>query len=330
MAIAGSICPDIAGKVTLRSVAAFATRQHDVVSRAQLLDLGLSYSAIDEWIARGLLHAVHRSVYAVGRQRLTREGRWMAAVLAAGPGAVLSHGSAAALWGIRRTSRIDTDVTAPRRCRRPGIDSHRVALPPDEVTVHDGIPVTTPARTLFDLAAVLSSRQLEHALNEAEIRRLTSPVPLDALIARHPRRKGTQALRRALELQRQRGETVIRSDFETAFLDFAETYGLPRPRMNEPLGPYFPDACWPDERVIVELDSYAIHTTRQAFEQDRDRDRNLTLAGYTVVRVTWRQLTNEADALAEQLNAILAPTTPTRRSARRARPRSPATRSAAP
>jgi predicted transcriptional regulator of viral defense system len=177
MAIAGSRCPDIAGKVTFRSVAAFAARRHDVASRAQLLDLGLGYSAIDEWIARGLLHAVHRGVYAVGRQRLPREGRRMAAVLAAGPDAVLSHRSAAALWAIHRTSRTDIEVTTARRCRRPGIDAHRVALPPDEVTTHDGIPVTTPARTLFDLAAVLSPRQLQHALNEAEIRRLTSPIP---------------------------------------------------------------------------------------------------------------------------------------------------------
>jgi very-short-patch-repair endonuclease len=301
-----------------------------VVSRVELLAMGLGSRRIDHWIGRGLLHRIHRGVYAVGRRALTRGGAWMAAILAAGPDAVLSHRSAAALWGVRQTSRAVVEVTAQRPCRRAGIESHCEVLPPDEITVHDGIPVTTPARTLFDLAAVLTPQQLEHALNEAEIRRLTSPIPLDALIARHPRRKGTQALRRALERQRQQGETVIRSDFETAFLDFADKYGLPRPKMNQPLGPYFPDACWPEQRVIVELDSYAIHTTRQAFEQDRDRDRNLTLAGYTVVRVTWRHLTNDADALAEQLSAILAPTTPTPRSARRARPPSPATRSAAP
>src|SRR3954447_6837347 len=129
--------------------------------------------------------------------------------------------------------------------------------------------------------------------------------------------KGTQALRRALEIQRQQGETVIRSDFETAFLDFAERYGLLGPKMNERLGPYLPDALWPNERVIVELDSYAIHTTRQTFESDRER-------------ITWRQLTTQSDALAQQLSELLAPTTPTPRSARHARPPTRATRSAAP
>jgi very-short-patch-repair endonuclease len=310
-------------------IAELAARQFGLVARWQLRLLGLGEDAIDARLARGLLHRVHRGVYAVGHQRLTREGHWMAAVLAAGPDAVLSHRSAAALWGIRHTARAHAEVICARRLAIPKVDSYRTVLPPDEVTVHDGIPVTTPARTLFDLAAVLTPQQLNHALNEAEIRRLTSPIPLDALIARHPRRKGTQALRRALELQRQRGETVTRSEFETAFLDFAERHGLPRPKTNEPLGPYFPDACWPEQRVIVELDSYAIHTTRQAFESDRARDRELTLAGYTVVRVTWRQLTHDADALAEQLSAILA-ATPSPRSARHARPQSPATRSAGP
>ena len=254
----------------------------------------------------------------------------MAAVLAAGPGAVLSHRAAAALWGIRQSTRSATEVIAPRRCRRPGIEGHHIVLPPDEVTVERGIPVTNPARTIFDLAAVISPQQLRHAINEAEIRRLSSPTSLDALIARHPRRKGTQALKRALELQRQRGETVIRSDFETAFLDFVHRYGLPRPRMNEPLGPYQPDALWPVQRLVVELDSYGIHTTREAFEKDRARDRDLQARGYRVLRVTWRQLTTDADELAQQLTQLLDLATPPPRSARRARPPSRATRSAAP
>jgi very-short-patch-repair endonuclease len=315
--------------MTSRSVAELAARQHGVVSRGQLIALGIG--GIDERLARGLLHAIHRGVYAVGHRRLTPEGRWMAAVLAAGPGAVLSHRAAAALWGIRPSTRSATDVIAPRRCRRPGIDAHHIVLPPDEVTVEHGIPVTTPARTLFDLAAVVTAQQLRHALNEAEIRRLASPTPLDALIARHPRRKGTQALRSALDQQRQTGETFTRSNFETAFLDFAERHGLPRPKMNHPLGPYEPDALCPDHRLIVELDSYAIHTTREAFEQDRARDRALTLAGYRVVRVTWRQLNTDADALAQQLSRLMQErATRKPRSARRARPPSRATRSAAP
>jgi very-short-patch-repair endonuclease len=304
VAIRTAIDRDIRGKLHFRLVE-LADRQRGVVSRPQLIALGLSADAIDRLIASGLLHPVHRGVYAVGHRRVSREGAWIAAILAAGPGAVLSHRSAAALWAIRQTARTAVEITGPRACRRAGIESHHELLAPDELTTHDGIPVTTPARTLFDLAAVLTPRQLSHALNEAELRRLTSPIPLDALIARHPRRKGTQALSRALELQRQQGETVIRSDFETAFLDFTDRHGLPRPKMNQPLGPYCLDALWPRERLVVELDSYAIHTTRQAFESDRARDRALTLAGYRVLRITWRQLTAEPHVLVEQIRTAL-------------------------
>jgi very-short-patch-repair endonuclease len=288
-----------------RAIAALAGAQHGVVSRAQLAELGLGRGAIANRVARGLLHPVHRGVYAVGHLRLARGGRWMAAVLAAGPGAVLSHRSAAELWGIRNGARSPIEVIAVGPRRRPGIHAHRVRLEPDEITVEDGIPVTNPARTLFDLASVVTPQQLAHALNEAEIRRLTSPLPLDALIARHPRRKGSAALRRALEKQRRTGETVIRSDFEAAFLDFTERHGLPRPHMNEPLGPYQPDAFWAAQRLIVELDSYDIHTTRRAFERDRARDRALTTAGYRVIRITWRQLTHEPEQLASELHTLL-------------------------
>jgi very-short-patch-repair endonuclease len=273
--------------------------------------LGLGRGAIEDRVARGSLHPVYRGVYAVGHGLLSRHGRWMAAVLAAGPDAVLSHRSAAELWGIRNSARSPIEVIAPRQRRRPGIQARHIVLPPDETTVEHGIPVTNPARTLFDLAAVVTQQQLEHALNEAEIRRLTSPFPLDALIARHPRRRGTQALNRALEKQRQHGETVIRSDFETAFLDFTERHGLPRPHMNQPLGPYEPDALWPDQRLVVELDSYDIHTTRQAFEADRERDRALMTAGYRVLRITWRQLTHDKAALASELRTLLGDTVQT-------------------
>jgi very-short-patch-repair endonuclease/predicted transcriptional regulator of viral defense system len=320
--------------VTSRSgagVAELAAAQHGVVSRAQLLDIGLGYRAIDHRIAGGLLHPIHRGVYAVGHRRLSREGAWMAAVLASGPGAVLSHRSAATLWGIRNTARADIEVTAPRRCRHPKIDAHHVALPADEVTTEAGIPVTNPARTLLDLAAVLTPQQLAHALNEAEIRRLASPLPLDALVARYPGRRGTTALKRALAQLREIGETITKSAFEERFRAFLEDHVLPRPRMNAPLGPYTPDAVWPTARLVVELDSYGIHTTKQAFEQDRARDRALTLAGYRVIRITWRQLTTDADAIAHELSELLEErATPSPRSARRARPPSPATRSAAP
>jgi very-short-patch-repair endonuclease len=333
VAVARHIHPDSDGQCAPRSldgaIAALAFRQHGVVSRAQLLAAGLGVGAIDRRVAGGRLHPVHRGVFAVGHRVLSQRGRWMAAVLAGGDGAVLSYRSAAELWAIRSSARARVEITVPRHRRgRPNVEYHRMVLPADEVTTEEGIPVTTPARTLFDLAAVVNARQLDHALNEAEVRRLSSPTSLDALIARHPRRKGIQALKRALDLQRQRGETVLRSVFEAEFLDFIERYALPRPKTNEPLGDYFPDALWPNERVIVELDSFGIHATRQTFESDRAKDRALTLAGYMVLRVTWRQLTTEPDRIAEQLSAALA--TPTPRSARHARPPSRATRSAAP
>jgi very-short-patch-repair endonuclease len=229
----------------------------------------------------------------------------MAAVLAAGTGAVLSHRSAAALWGMRDAAPAIHDVIAPRQCRRPGIRARHIVLPPDEITTEHGIPVTNPARTLLDLASVVTQHQLAHALNEAEIRRLASPLPLAGLAARYPRRRGTRAINAALDKQRQIGETVLRSTFERVFLDFVTDHGLPRPRTNEPLGPYFPDALWPEHRLVVELDSYDIHTTRQAFESDRARDRALTAAGYRVLRVTWRQLTTDPEALARELGATL-------------------------
>jgi hypothetical protein len=234
----------------------------------------------------------------------------MAAVLAAGPGAVLSHHAAAALWEIRETRRSTPDVIAPRRVDRDGIQARRIALPPDETTTHRGIPVTTPARTLFDLAGVLARQQLEAAITEAEINRLGSPTSLAALVARHPKGPGTANLRRILAKHNDLGRTITRSDLEVAFLTFLDAHGLPRPRTNHPIElasgeePCV-DAAWPDHRLIAELDSYGIHTTRRNFEQDRARDRALTAAGWRVVRITWRHLHRDATALAAQLRTLL-------------------------
>jgi hypothetical protein len=313
MATAVHICPDSDGECEPRSldrvIAALASGQHGVVSRSQLLAAGLGRGAIDRRVGTGRLHPIHRGVFAVGHRVPTKHGRWMAAVLAGGDGAALSYRSAAELWRMRDTARSRIEVTVPRNRRgRPGVEYHRIALAPDEVTVEEGIPVTNP-HALLDLAAVLTRQQLEHALNEAEIRRLASPLPLDALVG-HPNRREIETLKRALDKHRRIGETVIRSDFETAFLDFTDRFGLPRPIMNAPLGPYEPDAQWPEQRVVVELDSYGIHTTRQAFEADRERDRRLQAAGYRVARITWRQLHTEPDEIAAELRAVLATADP--------------------
>src|SRR5262249_1736898 len=157
----------------------------------------------------------------------------------------------AAFWGVRETSRPEIEIIAPHKCRRPGIEAYRGVLRADEVTVRRGIPVTNPARTLLDLAAVVSEEELAHALTETEILRLARPVSLDALVARYPNRKGTKAVRLALARYRQIGETVTKSEMEWRFLGLVDAHHIPRPRTNVPLGPYFPDALWPAERLVV-------------------------------------------------------------------------------
>jgi very-short-patch-repair endonuclease len=256
----------------------------------------------------------------------------MAAVLAAGPGAVLAGRSAAALWCMRQTSRSDVEVISPRLCRRPGIAARCMVLRADETDQEDGIPVTTPARTLFDLAAVVTPAQLEAAFNEAEYRRLTSPVSLDALLERYPRRKGNSAVKQVLDNHRKNGATRTRSDLERALISLLDAHHLPRPRINRNTEHGELDATWPEHKLSVEVDGWAAHGTRQAFEDDRARDRALVVDGWRVIRLTWRQLEAEPARIAAQLSALLG-ATPKRRSARRARrpPRATrATRSAAP
>ena len=290
------------------AIAVLATRQHGVLSRAQLLDLGVGAGAIKHRAGLGRLRPLHRGVYAVGHRALRREAWWMAAVLAAGPGAALSYRSAAELWSIRSSSRARIDVSISRHRRSTArLELHCVAeMQPDEVTTERGIPVTTPARTLFDLAAVLREDQLEHAFDEAEVRRLTSPVSLDALLERYPKRRGAAAIKRVLDEHRAYGETVTRSRLERRFLSLLDEHGVPRPKVNRGTDHGELDAMWHRQKLIVECDGFAAHGTRKAFEEDRARDRALQAAGWRVVRITWRQLTEDADLVARQLAALLA------------------------
>ena len=292
------------------AIGALAERQHGVVGRAQLADLGISRRAIGHRLESGRLHPLHRGVYAVGHRVVSRDGRWMAAVLAAGWRAVVSHRSAAALWGLRATGRARVEVTVPRKlASRPAIEVHVSRLAADEVTTHRGIPVTTPPRTLLDLAAVLGARHLERAINEAEVLRLTDPTSLDDLVKRNPRRRGTAALRRILATQTI-GATITRSELEERFLQFLVAAGLPRPAVNANLtigGQSIEvDCAWPAQRVIAELDGHASHNTTAGFERDRARDRALQAAGWRVIRITWRQLHDEPAAVAGDLARLLA------------------------
>jgi very-short-patch-repair endonuclease len=234
----------------------------------------------------------------------------MAAVLVA-DGAVLSHRSAAALWVLRRSDRTAVEITVPRALRpRARLEIHEGRLPPDEVTTHDGILVTTPARTLLDLAAVVSPQHLERAATEAEIHRLGSPTSLAALVARYPTRTGTKTIRRLLNA-RDIGRNITKHQLELRFLAFLDAHRLPRPRINATVDvhpkPKEVDCLWPDHRLIAELDGFAAHGTRTAFEEDRDRDRALLVSGYRVTRITWRQIAEEEEALADALRSLLDP-----------------------
>jgi len=228
----------------------------------------------------------------------------MAAVLASGHDAVLSHESAAALWGLRPTASARIALTTPRRLHRnPKLIRHFSALPRDEITAHDGIPVTTVPRTLLDLAAVLHPQALARAIEQAEILRLLDTRAVEELLIRHPRRKGATRLRRLLNAAVAPPHT--RSELEERFLAFLDAAGLPPPIVNSRIQGMEVDFAWPAHRLIVELDGYATHGTRAAFERDRLRDRRLQAEGWRVVRITWRQLHEGPSQLAAELTALL-------------------------
>jgi very-short-patch-repair endonuclease len=288
-----------------RAIALLARRQHGRVARRQLLALGLGPKAIHYRLTRSRLHEEYRGVYALGHDSPTREGRWMAAVLAGGPGAVLSFRSAGALWGIRSTSASVIDVTTPRgQHPRAGIQFHRSSLPGDEVAAHDGIPVTTVPRTLFDLAAVLRPRQLERALNEAEVLRLWDELSLLDLLRRYPRRPGSRTVRAVLGAH-EAGATITRSELEVRFLEFVDRARFLPPEMNQEIEGFEVDCVWREARVVVELDARSTHATLAAFERDRERDRVVLAAGWRPVRVTWRQLEFTPDRLEADLRRLL-------------------------
>ena len=287
-----------------------AELQHGVVGRRQLEGVGVGRGSIEKRVRMGRLHRLDRGVYAVGHRALSREARWMAAVLACGPGAVLSHRAAAALWGMREPSSRAIEVTTPRKSRSRGaVHRHFAVLPADEVTTERGIPVTTVPRTLFDLAAVSSTDAVEHALREAEYRRLNDRLSLPDLLARYPRRCGAPIVRECLRRRRELPLGRARSWLELEFLPFLRRSGLPRPRLNvwlEVRGRSIQvDCLWPGG-AVVELDGFAAHGTRVAFREDRARDRRLRAAGYSVIRIAPEQLEDEPDEIAADLRTLVA------------------------
>jgi very-short-patch-repair endonuclease/predicted transcriptional regulator of viral defense system len=287
------------------SISALATRQHGVVSRAQLRALGLSDGAIAHRSSVGRLHRVHHGVYAVGHAVLVARGRWMAGVLACAPGAVLSHASAAALWGLRASAATNVDVTVPGsggRRRRPGLRVHRARSLDGETTLHDRIPVTTAARTILDLAAVLGRRPLERLLDQAEHTAVTDVSSLVALARAHAGHRGASRLLQTLDAHVP-GTTVTRSELEELFLQLCRDSGLPTPRANAWVEGIEVDFLFARARLIVETDGWRHHRTREAFETDRGRDARLAAAGHRTLRFTYRQIADDRGAVQRALLA---------------------------
>ena len=289
------------------AIARVAGRQHGVISRGQLRELGIKDSAIGYRVAAGRLHRLHRGVYAVGHRVVGMHGRWMAATLACGPGAALSHASAAALWDLRPSAAttIDVSVSTAGGRNRAGLRIHRhPGLRPGEIIRHHGIPVTTPSRTILDLAATLNRRQLERALDQAEIQELTDMRALDAIAQAHPGHRGARKLTAALATHTP-GTTLTRSELEERFLDLCRVHGLPRPHVNATAAGLEVDFLFAKQRLIVETDGWRYHRSRSAFERDRRRDATLTAAGYRTLRLTHRQLTTDHQAVARALRVAL-------------------------
>jgi very-short-patch-repair endonuclease len=303
----GNSCRQRSSDPIDRAIFELARQQHDAFERSQLIRLGLPPTAIDYRVKLGRLQVRHRGVYGLGPPE-SKLSQWMAAVLAVGPGAVLSHHSAAELWGLIGGFSAPIQVTAPaKRRERKAVVLHRSSLPDDERTEVDGIPVTTIPRTILDCAPAMTERRLERLINEADVLRLYDHLSLPTLLHRYPRRHGSRKLTKALS-KRNAGSTFTRSDLEELLIELVDELGLRRPETNVVLaidGETFEiDALWRPERIAVELDSRQFHLTPLAFERDRRRDRKLSAAGWRPVRITWRQLTEDRAGVGHDLTVM--------------------------
>jgi predicted transcriptional regulator of viral defense system len=295
------------------ALAELAGRQWGVVSLAQLRALGIGSRAVQLRAQNGRLRRVHRGVYAVGGATLPRQGRWLAAVMACGPGAVLSHVSAAVHWNLLNYEPPRPEVTAPAsRAGAPGIRLHRShSLDAQDTTDRGGIPTTTVHRTLLDIAAQVPQHHLERALAQAERLQLYDHRALEDLLARANGHRGTKRLSQAIQGDPQ----FTRGELEARMRELVRDHGLPRPSFNVSLdAPDHPglevDCYFPTHRLVVETDGWDTHRTRRAFESDRAKDAALLAAGYRVVRFTWRQLRYDPQTVADRLTAILRYTAP--------------------
>jgi very-short-patch-repair endonuclease len=300
--------PELASPSLDAAIADLARRQYGVVTRAQLRALGLTDSGVAARCRRGALHGLHRGVYAVGHTVLVGRARWMAAVLACGRNAVLSHAAAAALWDLQRSEATIVDVTLPGtggRPRRKGIRIHRARNLDGRTTVREGIPVTTPGRTILDLAATLDRRGIERLLDRAEHQRLGDVLSLDALARAHAGHRGAHQLLTTLQ-DHDPGTTLTKSELEERFFALCRSAGLPKPaKLNDHVEAFEADFIFKSERVLVETDSWQHHRSRASFEQDRCRDAIHAAAGWRTLRFTYRQIENEPAVVEAALRAAL-------------------------
>jgi very-short-patch-repair endonuclease len=265
----------------------------------------MNRTMVSRRLAARRLRRLHRGVYAWGHDRLRLEGTLLAAAFACGPGAVLSHRTAADRWGMLPTARADVDVTVEGkggRARRRRIYLYVVRrLDPRDITEHEGLPITTPARTIVDLAATRPPRQAERALEQAYVKRLLAPGALEDALGRANGRP-TGVLRGLIADERP--PTLTRSQLEEAFLAIVRSIGLPDPEVNEPLHGYEPDFLWREQRLVIETDGYGTHSTRRAFEHDRRRDIELALHGYSVHRFSHDQVVHDPEQTGRLLRLL--------------------------
>lgn len=293
-------------------IPAIAAGQHGVISRDQLRSAGLSDSVIDREVVDGRLHPVFHGVFAVGHARISHSGRLLAALLACG-GGTISHATAAAFLCIQERSPNLIHVTTPNQTGRKidGIRRHFVTPPAHgEIVVRDGIACTSPSRTLVDLAGVLGERRLQKAVQQAGVLGTLDVREIDAILARG-RRRGSPRLRKILSAWRtpQADMPKLRSRLEALLYPMLAERDLPIPLTNHRLvvaGKRIEvDFLWPEQRLVIEADSHAFHGNPVAFESDRLRDRDLNVAGYRVLRITWAQLDSEPTATLAAIRRML-------------------------
>jgi very-short-patch-repair endonuclease len=299
-------------------IAAIAGRQHGVVARRQLLDVGFTPDEVQGRLNRGHLHLIYRGVYAVGHEALSVRGRWMAAVLAGGADAVLSHRAAAALWELRPIPSGPIDVSAPGRSRRASkagtqieVRVHNVrALDSRDRAVVHGIPVTSVSRTLLDYAEVARPQQLRHALEAAERLDQLDGRAIDQLLARARGRRGVRVLREVIASVTGPAPWT-QSELERRFLSLVRGAGIAEPHANVSVAGCVVDFFFPAPRpLVVEVDGYAFHKSRARFEDDRRRDAKLLMLGVPVIRVTQRRIADDPFGLADDLATLLSDAPP--------------------